>query len=211
MDVTGAGARVACPTWITLEDARSLAWRSGATDENLSEILVGCTRQRRIGITALLEHAPIRRVRENWPVCAAELEVMRMWLTARHVEDFLTRAVGLTVQAGNKLQVLIFWGDGAPPLEADTCVLAEVHLHRPSLVFELEAAGFTEASETKSGKDQSMVGPEKKQRAFKDWIAEKYPKGIPPGTTAKSLARDFENDKDVAISDRTVRRALGRR
>jgi hypothetical protein len=142
------------PDWITLEEARTLAVRSGATDESLNEILMGSFRERRIGVTAVLEHAPVDRVREHWWARAAELEVMQMWRTPQHVEQFLTRAVRVCVAPDNRLRALVLWGNGAPPLDADTCILAAVHLHRPALAFELEAAGFTGESGTTSGDDQ---------------------------------------------------------
>jgi hypothetical protein len=51
--------------------------------------------------------------------------------------------------------------------------------------------------------------PPTKRAAFTDWIARRFPGGIPAGTSAKRLARDFKQDKGVTISARTVRRALG--
>lgn len=62
------------------------------------------------------------------------------------------RAIGLVgVAPGNRLRAMISWGGGAPPLTADTCIFAAVHLHRSALVSELEAAGFTIASEITQG------------------------------------------------------------
>ena len=49
--------------WITLEEARDLARCRGATDGNLGEILGDNFRRLQIGITGLLEDAPIERVR----------------------------------------------------------------------------------------------------------------------------------------------------
>ena len=43
------------------------------------------------------------------------------------------------------------------------------------------------------------------------WIAEQYPQGIPAGTTAKGIAREFQRATDISVGERTVRRALGRK
>jgi len=129
--------------WITLEEARDLARCRGATDGNLGEILGDNFRRLQIGITGLLEDAPIERVRTHWPGLAAELDVMRSRRTPHHIEEFLTRTIGpVRVEPWNRFRVMILWGGGAPPLQADTCVFRAVHLYRRHLVFELEAAGF---------------------------------------------------------------------
>jgi hypothetical protein len=159
------------PDWITIDEARALAWRSGATDWNLNEILGGALRGRRIGITALLEHAPIVRVHVHWPGRAAELDVMRLWFTPQHIEEFLKRAIGpVCVEPDNRLRAMILWGDGAPPYEADTCLFGAVHLYRPALVFELEAAGFTVSSAT-----ETVDAIPKKRGAYRgaleNWLA----------------------------------------
>jgi hypothetical protein len=111
-------------------------------DLNLDEILAGGFQGCRIGVTALLESAPVERVRVNWPACAAELDFMRCWRTPRHIEEFLRKASSVVCLSGNRLRAMILWGNGRPPLEADTCILRAVHVHRPALTSELEAAGF---------------------------------------------------------------------
>jgi hypothetical protein len=50
-----------------------------------------------------------------------------------------------------------------------------------------------------------------KRMAVKHWITGRYPKGVPAGVTAKALARDIEREMHIIVSERTVRRALGRR
>jgi hypothetical protein len=50
-----------------------------------------------------------------------------------------------------------------------------------------------------------------KREAFRNWAAAKYPDDIPAGTGVKALRRDFEAEKKITISERTIRRALGRR
>jgi len=55
------------------------------------------------------------------------------------------------------------------------------------------------------------TSPQKKQATVKDWLAERYPAAVPPGKTAKILVREFEHDRSAGISERTVRRALGRK
>jgi hypothetical protein len=49
-----------------------------------------------------------------------------------------------------------------------------------------------------------------KREAVASWIAGRYPEGLPPGMTAKKIARDFEVEKKTSVNVRTVRRALGR-
>ena len=56
------------------------------------------------------------------------------------------------------------------------------------------------------------VGAKRKLReAVASFIAKKYPKGLPAGMTLKAVARNFEKRSGRAVSERTVRRALGRR
>jgi hypothetical protein len=118
----------------------------------LGEILADRFRERRIGVTAVLAQAPVDRVRTHWPARAAELDFMLLWRTPRHVEEFLRRAIGkVFFEPGNRLRAMMLWGDGAPPLQADSCIFAQVHLDRQALESELEASGFTIASETIQG------------------------------------------------------------
>jgi hypothetical protein len=49
------------------------------------------------------------------------------------------------------------------------------------------------------------------REAVASFVAEKYPKGLPAGMTLKAIARNFEKRSGCAVSERTVRRALGRR
>jgi hypothetical protein len=49
-----------------------------------------------------------------------------------------------------------------------------------------------------------------KRAAVASWIAERYREGIPPGMTAKEIAREFAIEKKTSVDVRTVRRALGR-
>jgi hypothetical protein len=50
-----------------------------------------------------------------------------------------------------------------------------------------------------------------KTEVLQKWIAERYPQGIPAGTTNKHLAREFSNatKNTVTVNERTVRRARG--
>jgi hypothetical protein len=50
-----------------------------------------------------------------------------------------------------------------------------------------------------------------KRGKLSSWIAEQYPQGIPAGTTAKGIAREFQRATDISVGERTVRRALGRK
>jgi hypothetical protein len=48
-------------------------------------------------------------------------------------------------------------------------------------------------------------------KSVAEFIAETYPDGVPAGVTVKSIRRDFEGrNKGLSVSERTVRRALGR-
>jgi hypothetical protein len=123
----------------------------GATVTQLADILKRAVQDHGLGITAILEDAPIERVREHWPAHAARLELMRCWHAPGHIEGFLNDTgivaqitTGLEIEPGNKLRVLILWGSGAPPLEADTCILSQVRVRWSDLAAELEAAGFDE-------------------------------------------------------------------
>jgi len=149
----------------------------------------------RIGITALLECAPIDRVRVHWPAHAAELEVMRLWRTPRHVEEFLMRVIGpVFVESGNRLRSIILWGDGAPPSEADTCILREVRVHRPGLTAELEAAGFAVAdavqnpdpAETSADQDDQHGTGANSQAALSDRNRPRRQRGPFPRTRLKT-------------------------
>jgi hypothetical protein len=51
--------------------------------------------------------------------------------------------------------------------------------------------------------------PNKRERVA-SFIKQKYPKGVPAGITGNAIARQFEAKHKVSISERTVRRALGR-
>jgi hypothetical protein len=53
-------------------------------------------------------------------------------------------------------------------------------------------SGFTKATKTS---------------AVKAFIVEKYPRGIPPGVSDKTIAREFGDHTKTTVSDRTVRRA----
>jgi len=55
------------------------------------------------------------------------------------------------------------------------------------------------------------TAPQTKRAAFVGWMTKRYPRGIPPGTTAKMLAKEFSQDTRVVVNERTVRRALGRK
>jgi hypothetical protein len=121
----------------------------GATVTQLADILKRAAQDHRLGITAILEDAPIERVRERWPAHASRLGLMRTWYAPGHVEEFLNDTgvvaqitTGLDIEPGNKLRVLILWGSGVPPLEADTCILSRVRVRWSDLAAELEAAGF---------------------------------------------------------------------
>ena len=46
-----------------------------------------------------------------------------------------------------------------------------------------------------------------KPEAFARWVQNTYPEGIPAGTGAKALQRDFTAATGIPISDRTIRRA----
>jgi hypothetical protein len=48
-----------------------------------------------------------------------------------------------------------------------------------------------------------------KQGAIKNWIAQRYPGGIRAGTTLKQIVREFSNETEITVSERTVRRARG--
>jgi hypothetical protein len=50
--------------------------------------------------------------------------------------------------------------------------------------------------------------PETKREAFQAWFDSKHPNGAPAGTGEKALARDFTKERQIDISERTVRRAL---
>jgi hypothetical protein len=43
------------------------------------------------------------------------------------------------------------------------------------------------------------------------FIAKNYPDGVPAGITGKTIARDIQAKTGLPVSERTVRRALGRR
>jgi len=49
------------------------------------------------------------------------------------------------------------------------------------------------------------------REAVASFVAKKYPKELPAGMTLKAIARNFEEKSGRAVSERTVRRALGRR
>jgi transposase len=49
-----------------------------------------------------------------------------------------------------------------------------------------------------------------KRKAVAAWLDERYPDGIPAGTTAKHIARQFEAETGVRVDAKTVGRALGR-
>lgn len=49
-----------------------------------------------------------------------------------------------------------------------------------------------------------------KREAVTSWLLQKYGKSLPPGITAKEIARRFEAETKVQVDIRTVRRALGR-
>jgi hypothetical protein len=69
------------------------------------------------------------------------------------------------------------------------------------------AAGAADAAAT----PRSNRKPPTKLEAFLAWFDRKHPKRAPPGTTAKTLARDFTSELGTGISERTVRRALKER
>jgi hypothetical protein len=58
---------------------------------------------------------------------------------------------------------------------------------------------------------EGPVSPQTKTDAFRRWAQKTYPKGIPPGTGAKTLRNGFEAAGTVKISERQVRRALRRK
>jgi hypothetical protein len=64
--------------------------------------------------------------------------------------------------------------------------------------------------DAKPATTSSKIHIQTKRDALASWIAERYPEGIPPGITAKVIARDFELEKKIVVHVRTVRRALGR-
>jgi hypothetical protein len=139
----------------------------GATVTQLADILKRAAQDHRLGITAILEDAPIERVREHWPAHASRLELMRTWYAPGHVEEFLNDTgfvaqitTGLDIEPGDKLRVLIMWGSGAPPWEADTCVFSQVRIRWSDLAAELEAAGFG-ADEIEDYAEVGMVGANK--------------------------------------------------
>jgi len=144
----------------------------GATDTALADILRRAVQDHRVGITAVLEDAPIERVRVHWPLHAVRLEVMRAWHAPGHIEEFLhdtgviaQATTGLDIEPGNKLRVLIIWGDGAPPWEADTCILARVRLRWADLAAELEAAGFGEDESEDCSDEVGSASANKRQEA----------------------------------------------
>jgi hypothetical protein len=49
------------------------------------------------------------------------------------------------------------------------------------------------------------------RKAVASFVAKKYPKGLPVGMTLKAIARNFEKKYGRPVSERTVRRAFGRR
>jgi hypothetical protein len=199
--------------WVDLDTAIALAGHSGATDQHLNEILGGAFKGRRIGITALLEHAPIERVRVHWPVLAAELDFMRLWFTPQHIEEFLTRAIGpACVEPDNKLRAVILWGGGAPPYEADTCIFRAVHLYRPALVFELEAAGFAMPEEDgprpQGGDLAARAWPIALQILEDD--AQHPPRGYGGLTALARLVNAELTRSGHRYQDDSVRKAIGR-
>jgi hypothetical protein len=56
-----------------------------------------------------------------------------------------------------------------------------------------------------------QVHTQTKLGALKSWIFKYYPKGIPAGCIAKAIAREFGSKTGISVSERTVRRALGRK
>lgn len=144
----------------------------GATVWELADVLKRAIQEHRIGITAVLEDAPIERVRVNWPAHAARLEWMLTWHAPGRVDEFLHDtgvvaqiATGLDIEPDNKLRVLIMWGSGAPPLEADTCMLARVRIRWADLAAELEAAGFGEDESEDCLGEVGSAGANKRQAA----------------------------------------------
>lgn len=55
------------------------------------------------------------------------------------------------------------------------------------------------------------IGIQRKRDAVKAFVAQRYPDGIPPGTTVKHIVREFVAETHVRVDVRTVMRALGRR
>jgi hypothetical protein len=50
-----------------------------------------------------------------------------------------------------------------------------------------------------------------KIEAARSWIAEKYPNSIPAGVTVKFLVRALQQETQITVNERTMRRALGRK
>jgi len=153
--------------WITLDEARFRASKGGAAVAQFADILKRTVQGHRVGITAILEDAPIERVREHWPAHAARMEMMRTWHAPGHVEEFLNDTgvvaqitTSLNIEPGDKLRVMIMWGSGAPPWEGDTCVLSQVRVRWPDLPAEIEAAGFG-ADESEDHAEVGSLGANK--------------------------------------------------
>jgi hypothetical protein len=54
--------------------------------------------------------------------------------------------------------------------------------------------------------------PKTKIEALRSWLGARYGSaGPPPGTTAKTIAREFKADTNISVDARTVRRARGGR
>ena len=150
--------------WLTLDEARA----DNLWDDALSDIL----KSGRVGITGRIDKAPPHRI----------LRSARS--TPSHIEELLARAVGpIRFGADNKLFAVILWESGAPPLEADTCVLTDVRVYWPELADELEAAGYRVASRGRAIGDRAKRGARSHQSGSKQRPKRESPRGPKPGTT----------------------------
>jgi hypothetical protein len=79
---------------------------------------------------------------------------------------------------------------------------------RESAAPELDRVRLEPAIATKQ--TRSKIEIQSKREAVAAWIANRYPGGIPPGTTMKEISRRFEAETSVRVAEKTVSRALGR-
>ena len=75
----------------------------------------------------------------------------------------------------------------------------------------IDAAGQRGLISHQRSSGDERLRTQTKREAVAAWIVDRYSGGIPPGTTAKMIARGFEQAKRIPVDVRTVRRALGRK
>jgi hypothetical protein len=174
--------------------------------------------------------APADIVEDRCSQAATDIEgELVTWLARGQLQAFLETAIGL-----ERLPYASYWShaDGGATLQAKQVlargvaaspanpgfagtVMVGIGEFRALAKDYLTRRGLADHRAQQEGIAESESAPRRieiptKRKAVAAWLDERYPDGIPAGTTAKHIARQFEAETGVRVDAKTVGRALGR-